>query len=213
MTCRIALFGGTFDPVHIGHLRLLLEVQAHFQFDEVRVLPCRPINKNPLCSENQRLKMLDIALLDLKRPEIIIDHQELQRTGSTRTVESLEAIRNKLGNQVSITLMMGMDAHLTFEQWHQPNKIRSMAHLLVVNRPDHEPPSHLQTESASELNKFSDKPSGEQLFWYTTPLRISSSLIRTKLQKGESVKYLLPAPVLEYIEANDLYRHQNQSTS
>ncbi|WP_444923280.1 nicotinate-nucleotide adenylyltransferase [Microbulbifer sp. DLAB2-AF] len=212
----IALFGGTFDPVHFGHLRMALELRQALGFDEMRLLPShQPRHRqSPGVSSRQRSEMLALALAGCD--ELQLDERELQRGGDTYTVDTLEALREELGPQVSISFCMGTDSLLTLHRWHRWQRLLELAHLVVVTRPGwHLPEASAATGNAelakllqqhrgtvADLHKYA---SGRLVLRAQTLLPISATQIRQLLGSGQSPRFLLPATVLQYIEDHQLY--------
>lgn len=128
----IALFGGTFDPVHFGHLRMALELHQALAFDETRILPShQPKHRQtPGVSSEHRRQMLALALQGCA--ELQLDERELRRPGPTYTVDTLEELRAELGDEVSISFCMGLDSLLTLPGWHQWQRLLQLAHLVVA---------------------------------------------------------------------------------
>lgn len=131
---NLIIFGGTFDPPHLGHLNTALAVQKHMQFERFLFLPCKfpVLKKNTTASSEQRIQMLELMLLSY--PEFEIDLREIQRPTPSFMVDTLQSFRDDLGNEISITLLLGMDAFLQLPQWHAWEKILELCHLLVMKR-------------------------------------------------------------------------------
>ncbi|MEX2964468.1 nicotinate-nucleotide adenylyltransferase [Microbulbifer sp. TYP-18] len=206
----IALFGGTFDPVHFGHLRMALELRQALGFDQMRLLPCRQPHhrQSPRASVQQRRDMLTLALE--KGGELQLDERELHRAGPTFTVDTLEDLRAELGTEVSISFCMGLDSLLTLPSWHRRERLLQVAHLVVVARPGWRLPedgevARLLREHAGTRAQIREEAQGRLLVCEQTPLPISASQIRRLLAQRQSPRFLLPAAVLQYIEDNQLY--------
>lgn len=220
----IALFGGTFDPVHFGHLRMALELQQALGFDEMRLLPShQPKHRQaPGVSAQDRRNMLALALKGC--PELTVDERELKRAGPTYTADTLEELRAELGEAVSISFCMGLDSLLTLPSWHRWERLLELAHLVVATRPGWRLPVEgapaadkgapaagkqiveLLQRHAGSVEDLGREPHGRLVLREQTLLPISATHIRHLLQSGQSPRYLLPAAVLEYIEDNQLYR-------
>ncbi|SDJ88104.1 nicotinate-nucleotide adenylyltransferase [Microbulbifer yueqingensis] len=213
----IALFGGTFDPVHFGHLRMALELKEALAIDEMRLVPShRPAHREtPGVSAEHRCQMLEIALRGC--PELQLDKRELRRGGATYTVDTLEELRAELGTEVSLSFCMGLDSLLTLPSWHRWERLLELAHLVVVARPGWQLPQGGrgadQGELAQLLGDHAGTPEdlrreagGRLLVREQTLLPISATHIRQLVAGGRSPRFLLPAAVLEYIEDHQLYR-------
>lgn len=205
----IGIRGGTFDPIHIAHLRATLEVAEALSLQQVRLIPGNipPHRPQPLATASQRLAMLKEAIND--HDLFIADERELQREGASYTVDTLRSLRKALGSEQSLCLIIGMDAFLSFTQWHQWEAILTLAHLVVTSRPDYTAQplqgwaSALHTENVQDLQ---GQPAGKLFFIETTSLAISATYIRQQRAKGESIRYLVPAAVYDYIQQHQLYR-------
>ncbi|WP_193161457.1 nicotinate-nucleotide adenylyltransferase [Microbulbifer hainanensis] len=213
----IALFGGTFDPVHFGHLRMALELRQAFGFDEMRLVPShQPRHRQaPGVSSEHRRQMLALAIQDCE--ELQLDERELKRAGPTYTVDTLEELRAELGDEVSLSFCMGLDSLLTLPGWHRWEQLLQLAHLVVVARPGWQLPAgdsggaeaevaELMTRCAGEAADLRRESRGRLVVREQTLLPISATHIRQLIARGESPRYLLPAAVLQYIEDNNLYR-------
>jgi len=207
----IGIMGGTFNPVHYGHLRTALEVKQYFGLNELRLIPCHiPGHRaEPEISAQHRIAMLEIAVAN--NPELVVDDRECQSPDTSYTVKTLESFREEFGNDLPLILIMGMDSFSTLHQWHQWQDILNLAHIVVAHRPKAPLPTHEILKKIIEKHIVEDKealltsPCG-YLCWQTvTPLDISSSQIRQLLQEQLSPQYLLPDSVLHYIKQHQLY--------
>ncbi len=206
----ICLYGGTFDPVHFGHLRTAIEVQQAAGIDRVHLLPCQlpPHRDQPIAAPEQRLAMLELAIKE--QPALAIDARELHREGPSYMADTLQAIRKEVADE-PIALVLGMDAFLGLESWYQWPSILELAHLLVMQRPGSNWPE--LGALAEQVNKRrTDKypalfkqPAGLICGVQVTQLDISSTQIRTLLATGNSPRYLLPDAVLDYIQQHKWY--------
>ncbi len=204
----LGILGGTFDPIHFGHLRPALEVQQALGLDEVRLIPLRdpPHRNQPLTTVNQRLLMLQAAVKGL--PGFSIDTQELERNGKSYTVETLRSLRKEVG-ETPICLLIGSDAFQQFHNWHKPDEILQLAHLIVMQRPDDSEinPVSLTKDKITQSPKLlNTSPGGSILFQPVTQLDISSTSIRALIRNHQSPRYLLPDDVLEIIQTDQLYK-------
>ncbi|MGB5520755.1 MAG: nicotinate-nucleotide adenylyltransferase [Gammaproteobacteria bacterium] len=191
----IGILGGTFDPVHFGHLRPALEVMQAIGLQQVRFVPNRipPHRETPWLNAENRLELLNTAIAD--QPGFVLDERELRREGQSYMVDTLESLQVDFPSQ-SICLILGMDAFLGLRQWYQWQRIPQFCHLIVTTRPGFEfnfdaiedMPVTLAT-TASELDEVA---TGRILLQSVTQLDISASVIRTLLARDRSVRYLLP---------------------
>ncbi|KAF1052863.1 MAG: putative nicotinate-nucleotide adenylyltransferase [Stenotrophomonas maltophilia] len=208
---RIGLFGGTFDPVHIGHLRSALEIAEQLRFDELRLLPAaRPPHKDsPQVSALQRLEMVRLAVEGVELLQV--DDREFHRERPSYTIDTLESVRAELAPQDTLFLLIGWDAFCGLPTWHRWEELLQHCHLVVLQRPDadSEAPEELRdllaARSVADPNALSG-PAGQVTFVWQTPLAISATQIRGLLAQGRSVRFLVPDAVLNYIETHGLYR-------
>jgi len=201
----IGILGGTFDPIHHGHLRTALDVQQALGLDELRLIPLRdpPHRQQPSSTPEQRMEMVQAAISGV--PGLTTDRRELDREGKSYSLLTLQSLRQELGN-TPICLILGQDAFQGFPQWHQPNEFLQLAHLVVMQRPG-ETTHHLYPERiTTDPDDLRSNPGGNIYLQTVTQLDISSTRIRAMLQNGQSPHYLLPAPVLAIIERDSLYR-------
>ncbi|PIE00845.1 MAG: nicotinic acid mononucleotide adenylyltransferase [Thiothrix nivea] len=203
----IGILGGTFDPIHFGHLRPALEIAEACGMEQVRLIPGNipPHRPQPLATAQQRLAMLRLAIQ--QQPDFIADPRELNREGESYTVETLQSLRDELGADMPLAFMMGMDAFLSFRRWHRWQTIMQLAHLVIMHRPGYEPETadgfgRYHVQESCELRH---SPAGRIAFQAVTQLDISATFIREASRNGHSLRYLLPEAVCEYIAANNLY--------
>ncbi len=213
MTARraIGLFGGTFDPVHNGHLRVALDTLEELGLAEVRLLPARqpPHRMEPHATAEQRRDLLKIAVAG--EPRLRVDDRELERDGPSYTFDTLVSLRAEVGPGQPLALMVGGDAFRGLPGWHRWREFLDLAHLVVLQRPGHAadlPPELEQliaNHRATRPDELQRQPAGKVLSWRVTQLEISASQIRSLVAAGRSVRYLLPDAVLDEINRQDLY--------
>lgn len=211
---RIGILGGTFDPVHIGHLRGALEVAEMFALDELRLIPnARPPHREtPTCSAEDRLAMARLAVVDL--PPLCVDARELERAKPSYTIETLISLREELASDDQLLLIVGWDAFCGLPTWHRWEELLDYCHILVLQRPDagSEAPQALRdllaARSVSDPQALAGA-AGQIAFVWQTPLEVSATQIRQLLASGKSVRFLVPDAVLAYINAHGLYRASN----
>lgn len=208
----IGILGGTFDPVHFGHLRPALDMQQALGLEEVRLLPCRqpPHRDQPYATPEQRLTMLRLATLG--EPSLSIDERELQRDGPSYMVDTLLSLRAELGTKPSLALLIGMDALHGLDRWHRWRELTELCHLVVATRPGWTAPQDgdvaalVRERQVEDVALLRAQPAGKLMFCPVTLLDISASRIRAALADGRSPRYLLPSEVLEYIQMVGLYQ-------
>lgn len=206
----IGIYGGTFDPVHFGHLRTALDVMQGIDLHQVRFIPLhRAVHREqPGVTGDLRRQMLAAAIHD--QPGFLLDERELQRRGESYTVDTLTSLRMELGDR-PICLLVGGDAFSQFLTWRQPLEILDLTHVVVMQRPGHgelvDPALKklLSDRGTSEVDRLKMQPAGHIYFQPVTQLEISSTHIRQLLASGQSPRYLLPDPVIELISAHQLY--------
>lgn len=206
----IGLFGGTFDPVHFGHLRAADEAREILSLADLRLLPAGnpPHRSVTFASAEHRLAMLALALEG--QSELWVDDREIRRSGYSFMVDTLAEIRREEGG-VPLLLLIGQDAANSLDSWHEWRELFGLAHIVIMRRPDsrHEYSDVLGHEMLNRLTtepgRLSKSPSG--LVWplEVTQLAISSSNIRERISSGKSVRFLLPERVAEYIREHGLY--------
>ena len=211
MRKRIGIFGGTFDPIHIGHLRIALELKQQLQLDEMRLLPCYlpPHRPTPGASANQRVDMLEIALQDCA--DLQIDKRELQRDKPSYTYDTLHDLRAEVGEQTSLCLCMGMDSFATLDTWHNWDQLLQLAHILVVARPGWLLPesgavADLLQSHRGDCTAITQQAAGAIVVLEQRLLPISATDIRAQIRTGNSPQFLVPDGVWNYIRRNGLYQ-------
>jgi nicotinate-nucleotide adenylyltransferase len=212
----IGIFGGTFDPIHDGHLRVALDVVEALDLDEVRFLPLQHAvhRAQPVASGEQRLAMLEAALLG--EPRFSADDRELRRGGRSYTLDTLRSLRADLGDETSLCLLLGGDAFSEFLSWHEPQMVADLAHLVVMERPGYSLPSDASLQMMVERRgtdlktELRNAPGGKIWFQPVTQLDISATDIRSRIAHGRSPRYLLPDPVLSLIDDHGLYQASGQ---
>lgn len=207
----VGLLGGTFDPVHFGHLRPALEIMEALDLAAVRFVPnaTPPHREQPVASAAQRLEMLRLAVAT--QPGFTVDDRELRRSGPSYTVDTLAAIREEVGD-TPLCLLLGVDAFLSLPTWHRWQRLLDLAHLVVCHRPgwSFAPGEVLQRLCArhqtDDPQSLHGTPAGRLLLWPVTQLEISATAIRGHLRRGRSARFLLPEAVRIYLTERALYR-------
>ena len=206
---RVGLFGGTFDPVHFGHLRPALELAEAYALEVLYLVPAhRPAHRGPTgASSAARIAMLERAVADV--PRLAVDAREARRAGPSYTVDTLAELRAERP-RATLLFFLGRDAFAGFERWHRPDDILALANLVVVERPGESLPA-----SAEALIRRQRERSGARVVdgatgvierADVTQLAISATDVRRRVAAGQNPRFLLPECVRAYIGEHGLYR-------
>jgi nicotinate-nucleotide adenylyltransferase len=206
----MGILGGTFDPVHFGHLRMAVELLQALDLSMVRLIPCyQPVHrKSPQAPAEQRLAMLKEAIQS--EPGLIVDSFEIDRKGPSYTIDTLLHLRQEHAN-TPLCIIMGIDALLSFSSWHKWEQILTLAHLVVAHRPHYQLPQTgiiadlLKERLIQNPSKLKQNLSGNILLHPVTALDISSTDIRKQIARGRNIRYLIPDNVYHYIKQHGTY--------
>ena len=209
----IGILGGTFDPVHFGHLRMARELCEQLTLTEVRFIPCKnPVHKiTVFASAEDRLAMLKLAIKD--EPDFIIDECELIRHTPSYMVTTLINLKNNFPDN-HLCLLLGADAFAQICSWHSWQDIFQLAHLVVVNRPHYTEKfsaavlALIKQREAKQLKELYSTGFGKIYLANTTLLNISSTAIRLQISKQKSSRFLLPDAVLNCINKHKIYANK-----
>lgn len=201
----IGILGGTFDPIHIGHINLALETYKALELSELKLIPCNhPLLKiTPIANPQQRLAMVKTAIA--KYPFLTVDEREIQRGGKSYTIDTLRSLRQEL-NDIPICLIIGEDQFTAFTYWKDWEKIIDLAHLVVVTRPDHDiQPNHqlrhlIANRKIDDYKLLHQVAGGYLYFQAITPFPISATGIRQQLIRGIIPKAEVPTEIIPMIE-------------
>jgi nicotinate-nucleotide adenylyltransferase len=208
----IGILGGTFDPIHYGHLRPALDLLEELELAEIRFIPCRiPAHRGtPLITAEQRLALVQLATDG--QPGFVTDDRELRRDGLSYMFDTLASLREDSGDEMPLCLILGTDAFRELHTWHRWQELPGLAHIVVMQRPGLLKPLIPVLEAFTTPRVVYDrfalrrKPAGGILFQPVTQLNISATQIRALLARGQSPRYLLPEVVLASIHTQSLYR-------
>jgi len=217
----IGIYGGTFDPIHYGHLRVAEELVDNITFDRFYFVPAGEprLRDIPFASKLQRAEMVRLAIAD--HPVFKLDEREIKRQGTSTTVESLREYHTELkGQAVALCFVMGADTFAKLHYWYSWYELFELCHLIIVDRPgsllmknQHDLPEEIRQVCASRWVTRSDaltsQSSGMIYVAPTTLLDISATKIRERVAAGKSIRYLLPEPVADFIKTNHLYTGAN----
>ena len=207
----VGVFGGTFDPVHYGHLRSALEVSERFELEDFRLLPAgTPPHRPPTVADaGHRLAMLELGASAY--PGFRVDEREIRREGYSYMVDTLAEIRREEG-EIPLLLVIGQDAANALDGWHQWRRLFELAHLVVMRRPD-STVSYPATVLEAMKGRYAEQPlqlmetsAGLVHHLEITQLDISSTAIRQMLLAGRSPAFLMPKSVIDYIRRHGLYQ-------
>ena len=207
----IGILGGTFDPIHYGHLRTALDVQQRCGLDEVRFIPCGvPAHRNkPIAEPLQRLAMVRAAIS--AQSKFVADDREIRRGGSSYMVDTLISLKQEFKSK-TLCLILGTDAFNGLEQWNQWQKIFELANIIVMQRPDNNGHIELNKRLVKQLkHRFVDaddlqsKQNGAICFVSVTQLDISATNIRQLWQENKEIQFFLPDSVLTLIQQQNIY--------
>lgn len=212
----VGIYGGTFDPIHYGHLRIAEEFIDVVDLCKLCFIPSGSprLRQAPGASKYHRVAMLRAAIQD--NVKFILDEREIHRPGESRSVVTLRELRREFAENFALCFLMGVDVFLKFAEWYCWRELFELCHIVIVGRPGYistmnniglpqelaQEVIHRQASHVSELKRASN---GLVLTVTTTMLDISATAIRANIANKKSNRYLLPDTVLEYIETNHLY--------
>jgi nicotinate-nucleotide adenylyltransferase len=197
---KIGVLGGTFDPVHRGHIAMAEEVKKELALDEMFLIPAgRPVSKTalPITPAGHRLEMLRLGIL--KRPHLKLSTIEIERPGPSYTVDTLAELEKIYGENCAIYFVLGWDSLAKLPEWHEPGGIVARCYLVAVPRPGFNRPS------LDVLEKDLPGISKKVVIMERPRLDISASAIREMAAGGQKIDRYVPGPVAEYIKKNKLY--------
>ena len=216
MPSPLGLFGGTFDPVHFGHLRLATELAEAFHLEQVIFIPAGlPYHRGRAAhaAADERLTMLKLATGRDARFDV--DDRELRREGPTYTYDTLVEIRKERGPDAPLVFLSGSDSFAQIDTWHRWTELFELAHFAVAIRANDENwlskgpgaiPRQAWPRITLNLRELLGAPAGKIMTFSMTPLAISSTAVRTLAGEGASIRYLTPDPVAEYVRSHQLYK-------
>ncbi len=207
----VGIFGGSFDPIHFGHLRAALELAFTFNLASVRLIPNGqpPHRDAALATAAQRGSMLELALHNA--PPLLLDRCELDRSGPSYSIDTVHALRAELGDTTPLIMGVGADAFQQLASWERGRELIEHTHIAVLTRPGAPLASDIDARLpftahwATEPARLTEQPCGLLYKLEVTPLAISSTRIRQQIAAGWSPRYLVPAAVCDYIDKHQLY--------
>ncbi len=207
----IGLFGGSFDPIHLGHVATAQALLRQFPFTEIRFLPTAgsPLKAATAIRPAHRLALLKLALAGT--PALTIDERELRQTPPCYSINTLRALRAELGERTPLVFIMGMDSFISLPRWKDWQELTRYAHLLVVSRPSIAPQfcpelaAWLEKHRISPAQSLESRPLGGVWLVDTAPHAVASRDIRAAIQAGQSTAHWLNPAVRDYIDQHHLY--------
>jgi len=211
----IGILGGTFDPIHYGHLRLAEEMLELAGLQQIRFIPTGnpPHRDTPQVSAMHRSAMVQLAIAS--QPAFMLDEREVRRTTTSYTVDTLRELRAELGETQPLCLLMGGDAFLQLHTWHQWERLLDLAHIVVGYRPGFTLEERIHSATPELLQHYqqhlctvdylSQQPGGGIAELAIPKLEISATMIRNRVAENRTIRYLLPATVANYIYQHHLY--------
>lgn len=205
------IYGGTFDPVHNGHLRVAIELRERLEVDCIHLMPCHipPHRGTPGGTSEDRLDLLTLSVVD--EPGLAVDGRELHRGGSSYTADTLRQLRQELGPDKPLAIVLGTDAFSGFNRWEEWDQIPELAHIILVRRPNAElepgsvPEQLLAERRVETLADIKSTPGGGIYEIEPPMLDISATGIRERLEQGRSIRFLVPDAVVTEIRRRGLY--------
>lgn len=205
------IYGGTFDPIHHGHLRLAVELRERLAISEIALVPCYipPHRESPGAPSDRRLELLHLAIAG--EPGLVLDDRELIREGASYSADTLRQLREEIGPDEPLAMVVGTDSFAGFDRWREWECIPELAHIVVVVRPgsgvrpETVPAELMAARAASSVEDLHASPGGRVLVLEPPLMDISATGIRQRIADGRSPRYLMPDPVWRKICQIGLY--------
>lgn len=196
----IGILGGTFDPIHLGHLHLADKICKKFDLQKIKIIPCyqSPTRSMPIASAIDRIAMIKLAIA--KHPALELDDREIKPAKKSYTIETLQSLRQELPD-VPLCLIIGTDAFSHLPEWREWKRITDFAHLIVVKRSNPKNP----LPQISNLNDIHQHLGGSFLITDIHALEISSTMIRNLIKQKKNVEKFVPKEISSYINEHRLY--------
>lgn len=210
MAALIGLLGGTFDPVHNGHLGVAVDLCDGLKMGHVLFIlaAAPPHRRPPACAAGHRLAMLQAGLADDER--LLVDTRELARTGPSYSVWTLRSLRREYP-QSSLCWIVGADAWLGLQGWYRWHELSSLAHFVVVRRPGWELPAERAARLSPDPGVLTRRTAGSSVLWEGPGMDVSASGVRFRIAAGADVSDSVPGAVWEYIKKHRLYGYQQSN--
>ncbi len=206
----IGIYGGTFDPIHNGHLHVAKELLFQFPMKEILFIPCfEPVHRQaPIASPEQRLSMCKLALEN--ETQLRVDDREIQRQGKSYMIDTLKSLAKDYPN-TPLALIIGADSFETFHTWKSWKNIFNYAHVIIVNRPQSLSPQHAELNqmisecTTNDIHQLTHESSGLLYFAQIPPSPVSATKLRELASSGKDISACVPKKVLNYIQSNKIY--------
>lgn len=206
----LGILGGTFDPIHMGHLRMALELYETLDLARVHLIPTyQPMyRKTPVATPEQRLEMVQCAVAG--EPALLADDREIRRKGPSYTIDTLLEMRKEIPD-APLCIIIGIDAFLGLTSWHRWQEILDLCHIIVAHRPHYQLPPDgiimdlMKDRLQREISYIHENQAGGILLRPITALEISATDIRKQIAMGRNPRYLLPDSVYDYIKQHGTY--------
>jgi len=208
----IGIFGGSFDPIHFGHIKLVLALLEHYEFESIRLIPCQlsPHKEKNFASAKHRFAMLKLVVDS--EDKLIADDRELKRPGSSYSVDTLQELREEFGANQTLVMILGTDAFANFCDWHKYAEILSLCHIMLLPRPSYELPKEgcekelFDACHSKDIETIRQTSNGNIYLSEEEEYDVSSTKIRQIIASGQQPRYLLPGNIWNYIRRNELYK-------
>lgn len=217
MSRLLGILGGTFDPVHVGHLRSALEVCEAGSLEQIRLMPCHipPHRGTPAVDASMRLELLRLAIDG--EPQLLVDDRELRRDAVSYTVDTLHSLHLDFPG-ARLCLLLGSDSFNSLPSWHRWRELAELAHIVVMQRPhvaaadDPALQNWARGRVTDDWSALRQEAAGLVLYQPVTQLDVSASMIRERLAAGRSGRYLLPDAVWQSVQRHRLYGGEQATT-
>lgn len=208
----IAIFGGSFDPVHLGHIEIAQTLLHEFPIKEIRFIPCKQNvikSKSPIANANHRLNMLKIAIA--KNKNFVVDDREIKRKTPSYMVDTLESLRKEKADE-HFALILGIDAFSQLEIWFEWKKLFTLTHVIIINRPDFILPTNglladfINRQTTKDFSDLLQNPYSKIYFYNDISIAISATKIREMIKNNKSFEQFVAKEVADYIKLHGLYK-------
>ena len=207
---KLGIFGGSFDPVHMGHIKTLLKIKKLHSFNEIIFIPTFIVNsrKKIVATPKQRIKMLEISI---NKHNFKIDLREIKRKGTSYTVDTLKSLQQE-SPDADLVLILGADAFYTLPEWKDFEQILGICNIIILKRDGHSYddlinnlPKFLSKKITKDVTVFDSKRYGNILYEDAMEIKISSSMVREILKNNQSIDGLIDKDLQEWLSLNKIY--------